>query len=251
MMKSKDYIKAMEHVQLPPEAQNRILLKIKTTKTKERFNKMSKKKIGVLAAAAALVLGITVFAANGIIAQWYGSSSSIPDYRSLPTAEQCIKDAGYAPCLLEQFENGYAFENGSVVDNALQDENGKDVETFQSFSFRYVKDGDTVIFSQEQYDSDMETFGDVIASDNGTDLYYFGYTNKLVPPDYQLTDEDKRAEANGELVFSYGSDQVSISKVQSVSWSIGNMHYSLTQIDGKLSADDLVQMAKELLAQSR
>ena len=56
----------------------------------------SKKKFSIIAVAAALVLGITAFAASGIIKSWYSSSSSIPDYRSLPTEQQCIKDIGYA-----------------------------------------------------------------------------------------------------------------------------------------------------------
>ena len=40
----------------------------------------SKKKIALIAVAATLVMGITVFAASGIISQWFSSSSSIPDY---------------------------------------------------------------------------------------------------------------------------------------------------------------------------
>lgn len=32
-----------------------------------------------------------------------------------------------------------------------------------------------------------------------------------------MTQEDKKAEENGELVFSYGMDEVSIVEVQSVS----------------------------------
>ena len=36
----------------------------------------SKKKIALIAVAATLVMGITVFAASGIISQWFSSSSS-------------------------------------------------------------------------------------------------------------------------------------------------------------------------------
>ena len=40
----------------------------------------SKKKISLIAAAATLVLGVSVFAASGIVSEWFSSSSSTPDY---------------------------------------------------------------------------------------------------------------------------------------------------------------------------
>ena len=207
----------------------------------------SNKRIALIAVAATLVMGITVFAASGIISQWFSSSSSIPDYKTLPTADQVAKDIGYEAVTIDEFANGYKFDNGSIVDNTLTDETGNVTEKFKSVSFRYEKDGDEVIFSQDKFNSAVETSGEVITSVDGVDVYYFNYTNKLVPPDYKLTDEDKKAEANGELVFSYGSSKVEINEVQSVSWEKDGMYYQLMQIDGKLSADALADMAAEVI----
>ena len=67
----------------------------------------SKKKIALIAVAATLVMGITVFATSGIISQWFSSSSSVPDYETLPTAEQIVKDIGYKAVTIEEFANGY------------------------------------------------------------------------------------------------------------------------------------------------
>ena len=207
----------------------------------------SKKKIALIAVAATLVMGITVFAASGIISLWFGSSSSIPDYKTLPTAEQVVKDIGYEAVTIDEFANGYKFDNGSVVDNVLTDDNGKAVEKFKSVTFRYLKDNDEVLFSQDKVNSQIETNGEVVANVDGVDVYYNSYTNKLVPPDYKMTDEDKKAEETGELVFSYGSSKVEIKEIQSVSWKKDDMNYQLLQIDGKLSADELVEMAKEVI----
>ena len=207
----------------------------------------SKKKIALIAVAATLVMGITVFAASGIISQWFSSSSSIPDYKTLPTAEQVVKDIGYEAVIIDEFANGYKFDNGSVVDNVLTDDNGKAVEKFKSVTFRYLKDNDEVLFSQDKVNSQVETSGEVVATVDDVDVYYYSYTNKLVPPDYKMTDEDKKAEETGELVFSYGSSKVEIKEIQSVSWKKDDMSYQLLQIDGKLSADELVEMAKEVI----
>ena len=207
----------------------------------------SKKKISLIAIAATLALGITAFAASGIVTTWFSSSSSIPKYKSLPSAEQVKSDIGYEPVLIDTFENGYSFKDGSVINNNLADENGNSVGKFKSVSFRYEKDGDRVIFSQDKFNSKMYTEGEVIATVSGTDIYYFSYTNKIVPPDYKMTDEDKKAEENGELVFSYGSSKVEISEVQSVNWINNGIQYQLLQIDGKLSGKELVDMAAEVI----
>lgn len=207
----------------------------------------SKKKIALITVAATMALGITVFAVSGITSQWFSSSSSIPDYKTIPTAEQVAKDIGYEAVAIDEFENGYKFDNGSIVDNALADETGNVAEKFKSVSFRYEKDGDEVIFSQDKFNSTVETSGEVISNIDDIDVYYFNYTNKLVPGDYQMTEEDKKAEENGELVFSYGMDEVTVSEVQSVSWLKDGMYYQLMQIDGKLSVDELAEMAKEII----
>ena len=49
-------------------------------------------------------------------------------------------------------------------------------------------------FAQDKFDSKTDLEGDIIKTENNTDIYYYSYTNKLVPPDYKLTDEDKKAE---------------------------------------------------------
>lgn len=214
---------------------------------RKSFTMNTKKKLSLAALAATLALGITAFAANGIVSTWFSSSSSIPEYKSLPTAQQVTKDIGYTPVLIDTFGNGYIFKNGSVVNNNLADENGSSVEKFKSVSFDYEKDGDTVIFAQDKFNSGAELQGEVIKTVNGTDIFYYGYTNKSVPADYQQTDADKKAEADGELIFSYGSSEVKIINVQSVTWVKDGVQYQLLQLNGKLSPEGLAEMAEEIL----
>ena len=207
----------------------------------------SKRKIFVIAAAAALVLGVTAFASSGLVKTWYGHSWGVPKYSSLPTAEQCMDEIGYTPVLIDSFENGYTFQSGTVISNDLRDEGNNSIEKFKSLSFRYEKAGDTVDISQKKYNNESEPSGDVIAAVDGVDIYYSSYTNKSVPPNYEMTAEDERAKESGDLVFSWGSDQVEITKVQSVSFEKDDIHYNLLQTDGKLSADELAHMAEEII----
>lgn len=208
----------------------------------------SKKKAVFAAAAAALILGITAIASSGIVSTWIGVSSSIPDYKTLPTAERVKKDIGYDAVLIDGFANGYTFADGSIVKNVLKDENGKNTEKFKSVSFRYEKDGDRVFFSQNKHNASTKQEGEIVAAAGDTDIYYYSYTNKIVPPDYKMTDEDKKAEQSGELVFSYGASTIETSKVQSVTWKKDDAEYCLMQIDGKLTAEQLAEMAKEIIS---
>lgn len=209
----------------------------------------ARKKICMIAAAAALTLGVTAFASGGIVKMWTGSSSSRPEYTSFPSEQQCVKDIGYLPVLVEEFSNGYTFKSGSVVSNNLKDEAGASVEKFKSVTFRYERDGAPgVNISQGQYQTQMESEnGQVFTVENGTEIYYSIYTNKLVPEDYEMTAEDKRAEESGELVFSWGAEEIQVQEVESVFFEKDGMHTCIQQIDGALTADELVQMAKEML----
>ena len=95
--------------------------------------------------------------------------------------------------------------------------------------------------------------GDIIATVNGTNLYYVHYINKLVSDDYELTEQDKKDQASGKVVFSYddSASQIEVSQVQSVNWNKDGIHYDLLQIDGKLSAGELADMAREVINNRR
>ena len=210
--------------------------------------KSKKLRTVLIAAIAVMALSVSAFAATGIITRWDSHSWARAEYDTLPTEEQTIKDVGYAAKLIEEFSNGYAFQEGSIVDNNLVDEGGNSAEKFKSFNFTYAKDGDEVWFSQDKFSSELgEESGNVVATVDGIDVTYFSYNNKLVPPDYELTEEDKAAEEAGDIVFSYGSDEVTLHVVQCVSWQEGDMHYSFTQMDGALSVEELVAMATEAI----
>lgn len=249
-MKTEEYINAVNTIELSEEQKERVIGKVMRANRSNRSGCMMwKKKMVLTAAAVVVVMSITAFAVSGLVTSWIVSSSEKPEYTSLPTAEQCEKDIGYAPILLEQFSNGYAFKEGSVGNNRLENDSGTVVERFRSLHLRYQKDGDTVFFAQEKYASETqeEQSSTVAETVDGIDLYYSSDTYRFVPADYQLTAEEKRLEESGDVIFSYGSDEISEQQVQCVSWSVGDRHYSLMQMDGALSAEELLAMAEEVI----
>ena len=154
----------------------RVYAKLDFADTERKQTTMrSKKKILPLLIAATLTIGVTAVAATGKISMWTGSSASRADYTSLPTAEQVTKDIGYRPVLIDTFENGYCFKDGNIVKNSFKDDNANVIEKFKSVSFDYQKNGDVVSFEQQKFNSELTPSGDIIATVNGTNLYYVHY----------------------------------------------------------------------------
>ena len=71
--------------------------------------------------------------------------------------------------------------------------------------------------------------------------------NKVVPADYQQTEQDMKDEESGKYVFSYGADEVEISQVQGVEWEQDGIYYNITAIDSPLDKQGLINMAKEVI----
>ena len=208
----------------------------------------SKKKFIVLAAAAVMLLSVTVYAASGMISTWYSSSSPVDELKALPTVEECTDELGYAPSLVEKFSNGYSFDSASFKKNALADESNKIVEKFKSIACRYTKNNETVNLSADKFNSTVEKAGKVYTNIDGIDIYTHCFNNKIVPPNYEMTEEDKRAEAADEVYFNEdGIDHFEDHFIKSVSWEKDGIRYNLMQSNGTLNIDDLVLMAQELI----
>lgn len=210
--------------------------------------KRNRKKLLSLIAAAAVLAGLTTAFAAGGLGGWHSYHAdridSITD--SAPVAEKL----GFEPVLIESFENGYIYADGSVMDNTVTEDDGSVREEFKSAFFIYEKEGDEVWFSQDRSDSINVEKGELAATVDGIDLYYYSYNNKVVPEDYERTAGDIAAEESGELIISWGSDTVRQFVVQAVEWRSGGIAYMLMQTDGALTADELIAMAKEVIAAS-
>jgi len=219
-----------------PERKEGILMKKKFTKI-------------LVAAAVVAALGVTAFA-GGRLLEITGHSSSADDFHELPTPSEAAEIVGAEPVLLESFSNGYAFKRGSTSENTLVYEGNAKGREYRSMELGYAKDGDEVFLSfgspivpGECTDSNTESI-DV----DGRTLYYARQTYKIVPPDYQLTEQDKQDEDDGTYVFSYGGDTVEVKDFQHLSWSQGELNYELYANDSVLERDDFIAMAEEILA---
>ena len=175
-----------------------------------------------------MAIGTAAFASRGAVNYVMGSTSTKPDYTTIPVTETLNKNVGFSPKIVDE-------ENGTE-------------EKYKSFMADYEKDGDKVMLSADTYADSHKDQGNSEVSDyNGIAIAYISYVNKVVPADYQQTEQDMKDEESGKYVFSYGAEKVEISQVQGVEWEQDGIYYNITAIDSPLDKQGLIDMAKEVI----
>lgn len=199
----------------------------------------------VLAAALVVLTSITVLAAGVVLSRRSSHVYHKPHYTSLPSAETLMRDIGIAPRLPEQFSNGYTFLQGNIAQNKDYVEEDVLFESYQSFDCHYEKDGEHISLFVDAAAAGNQMDDDKTAAVyRGSEIKYTDYLNKLVPPDYQLTEQEKEG---CDYVISYGSAEVMLCRVQLLGWEYEGLNYELCAVDSSLDEQALVQMAKEII----
>lgn len=199
----------------------------------------------ILAAALVVLTSLTALAAGVVLKSRNSHIYGKPHYTSLPSAETLMRDMGIAPRLPERFSNGFAFSGAYIAQNEDYAEEDVLFESYQSFDCHYEKDGEDITLFV-----DAATVGHQMEDDKtaavyrGCKLKYADFLNKFVPPDYQLTEQEKEG---CDYVISYGSDEVKLCRIQNLGWEYGGLNYILCAIDSSLDEEALVQMAKEIM----
>lgn len=124
-------------------------------------------KIAAVAAAAVMILSLSVWAANVLITSRGAQSSNIPSYNSVPTAETLQDDIGYLlPKILNNFSNGYTFDSGYIVENEDYSEDGRIFESYKSLNCHYKRNEDMI-----SLDIDKSTSGNQSNHSNTAETY--------------------------------------------------------------------------------
>ncbi|MDD3251094.1 MAG: signal peptide protein [Lachnospiraceae bacterium] len=215
-----------------------------------RIKKMAWKKRLVMVLAATFVLGMTAFAASRA-AYTTSVSSSQNEFQTLPTAKEVKKLIGADAKLIDSFSNGYTFAGGNVGTNSDFDENDKVIGSYKSLYLAYnLGDDNLSMFVAPTHAAQEEVNSVQAATINDIPVFYSFYDNKVVPGDYVQTEQDKADEASGKYVFSYGSDDVEIIRVQYLGWDEDGVNYGLLAMNSTATQETLVQMAKEVIESS-
>ena len=205
----------------------------------------------VVAAAAICVFGSMTAIAAGKIASVTSHSThaeEITQYSQLTAMEEQI---GVKTGVLQEFSNGFAFANAMPVYSQAEDEEGNAVMSGQGISLTYRKDGmaDMNIFVEQagMYEGNAADGAQQTFEHNGITLGYNEVHYRFVPGDYEVPEGEKKLVEQGDIVISYGSDQVEDRISKSIIWEQGDKVYSLMAFDSSMGAEEFYEMACEMM----
>lgn len=246
------------------EASKNLFQNIKTEIEKKgddymKFRLTTKK----LVAVCILCLTTVVCIAAPKISSWTGHSSGDTEITTFPSEKEVKELVGYTPKYVESLPQGFKFKNANVVETQGNDESGNAVVNLKELSIFYERENKANekellsfiasnksedLFNQE-HNPDLFKQENISTFNNIT-LYYDEMPYKFVPPDYELTEEDKKAMESGDLEISYGSSEVENNLMQFVSWYENGMDYLILGSDVNLTKEQLFEMAQTVISEA-
>lgn len=244
-----------EHIEASDSLKQQIDSRIEGISVKEEYcmKHISIKKVVIGVAAACLVVGTVCIAGSGI-RMYKGGTSSIPNYTKFEDLNKAEGEVGYEIKAVSSFYNQFAMEGIHIGDLAVQNEAGQTEAAEKEINIEYQKNGESImfgarkIFDMENAEEMMrERTPDKTLQAGETKVVFTETTNKFVPPDYELTDEDKANMEKEDFNLAYGSSEVKINKGYHVMWIEDGIVYTLYGADLSISPEEMLGMAKEVI----
>lgn len=212
------------------------------------------KKVIIGAAAACLLVGTVSVAGSGLKSYIIGSPA-FPQYTKYEDVEKAEAEVGYEAKVISDFSNGFQFKGIIIANSSVMNEAGETEESKKEMNIEYEKNGEKVaLYTHKLFQDEIAHMAEIEARTYDKTLQigeievgFNQITNKFVPPDYELTEEDKANMENPNYNFAYGSKEVEINQGFSTYWIEGGIVYNLYGVDLSISGDEMLQMAKEII----
>lgn len=220
---------------------------------KKEITQMSKKKtmsrIFFIAAVVAM-LTVTAYAADFLNIKSL-TTGNTKVYSKYDQVTKAMKQAGFQMDLKECFENGFTFEQIRVMDSNAWDENGKKVLSYKELSAQYRNaDGIRLVLWAEPIIPELPTEehpGSVEKQINGVTATYWTDHYKLVPENYEPTEEDKQWLEQPGNYLTYGSEEIMEYDVSFLQWENNEIKQAFMDMRTTVLPDVLFEMAEELI----
>ena len=238
---------------LPPvSVEDRLLRK---TKTKMEENQMKRTNVRKALVTAALCAAMGVIAVGAVSQMRTGTISHTRndgqmDYGQLEVVKEKL---GYDCKVPQVLPGGYEFSNMSVSEEEAVGEGNTPLRTYHGLIVEYQDNGDNSVLvsltqkGDEEWGTDKaleitESAGEI----DGVPVEIRVDNYRLVPPDYQLSEEEKAAVDAGELMVSYGADKVKDVVIGSANFIMDGVLYCITDMN-HVSKSQLFEMAKAII----
>lgn len=215
--------------------------------------KLDIRKLAITLAACLTLFSATAFAAGEVagIVGWNRIDTRTTDFEDLSKLEE---KAGMDIAAVETFSNGYTFDNMEMEEAKTQDADGNDLGHFKGISITYVKDGCPDLYlhmnQADMYSEPRDEARDMaIREFDGIKVYYNCDEYLNLPEGEEPTKEElQRTETDKHFFISDGSDERYTDFVSGVDFEMDGISYVLIGFDVDMTADELFDMAEEIIA---
>lgn len=214
---------------------------------------VSRKMKGIAVVAMLCIVSGTCYAASKIDS-YVGFSSRQEQINTFPSEKQIKKLVGFQPKFVEDFSNGFQFQNASPGTVEAHDAEGGVVESGKDISFSYEnknRTGSFLSLNATALQGEPEVYKETLSLGE-IEAGYENVKYKFVPGENgesYITQEDRKLEAEGKLYISYGSAEVQEEFAQSISWKEDGIKYTLLEMGYEIPKEEFVEMAKEIINQ--
>lgn len=154
---------------------------------------------------------------------------------------------GFDVKIKESYQNGFAFKNMNLAESAGLDDDGNTVASYNELWVDYERENETLNVIICKPIPEEPRAAKQTGEYKGIEISYYNDTYKFVPEDYELTPEDIENEKKDDYYISYGSDEVQLNQMSYVNWTDNGIYYGIMGSDTSLSAEDMIQMAEEII----
>lgn len=209
----------------------------------------SKKLKAAVIVGALCIMSFTCYAAMKVTGY---TSHSYREWNTLPTAEEVQKKVDFTPKFIEEFSNGFVFDDASVgAISGTDSEFNKVTAEHKMVTFGYKRGEENISITNrevtDEIGDDYSDFDETVDLD-GIEGHYNKQAYKFFPPDVTPSDEDIEAQKAGALEISYGSSEIEEMNIQSLFWEEDGIVYEMTALGADIDKEGLMQMAKEVIS---
>ncbi len=222
---------------------------LESQKEAGHMKKLSMKKLVIGVAIGCLLVSGGAFAAGRVVSLT-SHTYKLDVCKNYGDMEKMEAELGYAVDSVEKFSNGYCFEKMSVDDVNGNDADGNTIYTYKDLNIIYEKSGEPTVWLDvaKPVETPVRKGAPEATRQVGEiTLYYDATTYKFVPSNYKLTDEDQANLEKDNFTISYGTAEVEIQTASDVTWEKDGVKYHLMGFDLNIGADDMFDMAEEIM----
>lgn len=239
----------------PLAADTRLKRRVKQKMEEEMMTKKNIRRSLVAGICGCLAFAGIALAAASAVRTWTTSNSRNDEVYTYEQVAEVEEKLGFDFRVPVSIAEGYADPEVTIRDNTVSGEDGKALYTYKDAFVSYAKDGAGWIslsaskredLDQESSQDEAIQVYDETREIDGIAVGVMTQNYKFVPENHELTEEEQAAIDEGNLIVSYGTEEVEEMTMASAYFDIEDVAYVIVDSNGS-DMENMFAMAEKVI----